>query len=121
MSDTKRILVVDDDPDFRLTIETILKGVGYDVLTAFNGAEGEAMAAEHEPDLIVLDIMMEEVDAGLVVAERLGNQYPVVLLSSIADSTVKVFDADKLPVKGILQKPIRADALLQTVRKALEA
>ena len=120
MSNGKCILIVDDDPDFRHTTMLLLEAAGYDVLTAIDGREGEEMAGEHNPDLILLDVMMEEVDAGFIFAERLGSQYGIVLLSSIADSSVKVFDAHKLPVKGILQKPIQADLLLQTVKNALE-
>ena len=119
MSDGKRILIVDDDPDFRHTTQLLLEAAGYDVATAIDGSEGEKAAAEQPPDLILLDVMMEEVDAGFTFAERLGNQYSIVLLSSIADSSVKVFDAHTLPVKGILQKPVQPDVLLQTVTKAL--
>lgn len=119
MSDGKSILIVDDDPDFRHTTQLVLEAAGYRVLTAIDGKEGEATAAESAPDLILLDVMMEEVDAGFTFAERLGRTYKIVLLSSIADSSVKVFDAHKLPVQGVLQKPIQPDALLQTVANAL--
>jgi len=120
MSEKKCILIVDDDPDFRRTTELLLQAAGYDVLTAVDSHDAEAMATEHSPDLILLDVMMEEVDAGFTFAEKFGRTYRIILLSSIADSSVKVFDAHTLPVKGILQKPIQADILLQTVSKAVQ-
>lgn len=120
MSDKQTVLVVDDDPDFRRTTELILQAAGYRVLSAFDSIEAEEVAGKEQPDMILLDVMMEEVDAGFVLAERLGNTYPIVLLSSIAESAEKVFDIHELPVRGILQKPIQADALLETVALALK-
>ncbi len=119
MGATKNILVVDDDPDFRESMQSILEAAGYAVRTAFDSIEAEALAKEQAPDLILLDVIMEEVDAGFVFAERFGAEYPVVLLSTVADSSIKVFDVHKLPVRGILQKPVPPDALLETVRTAI--
>jgi len=121
MSEKPSILIVDDDPDFRLTTKLVLEGAGYEVLTAIDSNEAETAAAEHRPDLILLDVIMEEVDAGFVFAERYGKTYPIVLLSSIANSSVKIFDIHELPVRGILQKPIQPDALLETVKNAIAA
>ena len=115
------VLIVDDDADLLQTYELILSAAGYRVLTAPDSIEAEAMAAAEKPDLILMDVVMEEVDAGLVFAERFATVYPIILLSSIADSSVKVFDIDQLPVKAILQKPIEPDALRQAVCAAIKA
>jgi DNA-binding response OmpR family regulator len=120
MSDAKTILIVDDDPDLSQTYELVLSAAGYNTLVAADSIEGEAIAKEQNPDLILLDIVMEEVDAGLVFAERFATTYPIILLSSIADTSVKVFDAHELSVKSILQKPIEPAALRDAVRMALE-
>ncbi len=119
MSDRATVLIVDDDPDLRQTYEMVIGAAGYRVLTAGDSKEGEAIAAAENPDLILLDVVMEEVDAGLVFAERFARTYPIILLSSIADSSVKVFDIHKLPVKAILQKPIEPSALRDAIRAAL--
>jgi DNA-binding response OmpR family regulator len=63
--------------------------------------------------------MMEEVDAGLVLAERFGNKYPVIVLSSIAASSDRVFDVGSLPVKAVLQKPIEPRELISKVKSVL--
>ncbi|MBT3272092.1 MAG: response regulator [Spirochaetales bacterium] len=119
MSDSITILVIDDDPDFRNIHRSILEGEGYVVLEAENAKTGVSMAEEHKPDLILLDVMMEEIDAGFSFAEKLGAQFPIILVSSIADSSVRVFDADKLPIKDILQKPVKSNVLTDRVKKAL--
>jgi two-component system alkaline phosphatase synthesis response regulator PhoP len=119
MSDRKTVLVVDDDPDSRRTSKALLETAGYHVLTAVDSIEGEATIEAENPDVIVLDVMMEEVDAGFVLTEKLGDKYPIILLSSIANSSVKIFDIHEMPVKGILQKPVDPAQLLEAVNKAV--
>jgi len=119
MSDKKTVLIVDDDPDSRHTSKAILEAAGYRVLTAVDSIDGEATVKAEDPDVILLDVMMEEVDAGFVLTEKLGETYPIVLLSSIANSSVKIFDIHELPAKGILQKPVDPAQLLETVGKAI--
>jgi two-component system OmpR family response regulator len=119
MNRKKTILVADDDDDFRNGTRLVLEAAGYQVVLAADETEAARAMEEHRPDLTLLDIMMEEVDAGLVLAEKLGPSHPIILLSSIADSADKVFDANRLPVRSILQKPVKPDALLQRVRSVL--
>jgi len=121
MSEQTTVLIVDDDQDLLQTYEMVVQAAGYRVLTAPDSVEAEAIAKAENPDLILTDVVMEEVDAGLVFAERFGKTYPIILLSSIADSSVKVFDIHTLPVKAILQKPIEPSVLRDAVRKAVEA
>ena len=119
MSDLKTILLVDDDDDLRNAGEITLQAKGYNVVTACNSIEAEKTAAEIKPDLILMDIMMEEVDAGLVFAEKFGTTYKILLLSSIADSSSAVFDAHKLPIQGILQKPMGGLDLTSHIERAI--
>ena len=58
MTDKKKILLVDDDPDFVEAVKVIVESGGYDVRVAYDGKEGLAAVAEDKPDLIVLDVMM---------------------------------------------------------------
>ncbi len=121
MSEVKTVLIVDDDPDFLTTNKIVVESAGYNVVTATDSLEAQTVAEAENPDLILMDVVMEEVDAGFVFAEKFAKTYDIILLSSIADSSVKVFDVHELPVKGVLQKPIRPDALLDAVSKALKA
>jgi DNA-binding response OmpR family regulator len=119
MSNSVTILVIDDDPDFRSIHRTMLESEGYAVIEAENAEVGASLAEEHNPDLILLDVMMEEVDAGFTFAEKFGARFPIIIVSSIADNSVKVFDAHTLPVIDILQKPVKSDVLFGRIKKAL--
>ncbi|MBN1155890.1 response regulator [candidate division KSB1 bacterium] len=122
MSDTKKILIIDDDMDFRETAKIILESENYEVLEAADGESGLDMIKTEKPDFIFLDVMMEEVDTGYKMAdkiEQLNLETPVVILSSFADAAKNMFDVSQIPVKEYLQKPIKSDALLAVVHKYL--
>ncbi len=122
MSDRKKILVVDDDPTICLFCRTVLEAGGYQVFTATTGSEGLALASSEEPDLVVLDIMMEEVDSGFQVAQQLREQrsdLPILMLSSIAGASAQVFDTTALPVQQLVDKPIQPASLLAKVERLL--
>lgn len=121
MTDRKLIMVVDDDADLRDQTRMTLESAGYRVLTAVDSEDAEQKLASNKPDMILVDIVMEEVDAGLVFAERFGSKYPIIVLSSIAESSDKVFDVKSMPVKGILQKPVSPADLLERVASTLKA
>ena len=74
------ILIVDDDLDVLETGRVVLEREGYEVLLASNRDEGMKMATEEAPDLIILDVMMEVIDDGFVMARELrkqGNTVPI--------------------------------------------
>jgi DNA-binding response OmpR family regulator len=122
MSERKKILVVDDDPTICLVCRTVLEAAGYQVFTAASGAEGLATATSESPDLVILDIMMEQVDAGFQVARKLQELnagLPILMLSSIAGASSKVFDTSSLPVKQLLDKPIEPAVLVNKVKALL--
>ena len=122
MSEREKILVVDDDPAICLFCRTVLEAGGYQVFTATTGDEGLTRADMEQPDLVVLDIMMEEVDSGFQVAERLRErrpELPILMLSSIAGASSQVFDTTALPVQQLIDKPIRPAALLARVQRLL--
>jgi len=122
MSERKKILVVDDDPTICLVCRTVLESGGYQVFTASTATEGLSLAASAEPDLVVLDIMMEEVDSGFQVAKKLQvsrPDLPILMLSSIAGASSQVFDTSSLPVKQLVDKPIQPDVLLRKVQLLL--
>ena len=63
-TEAKKIMVIDDDPDYRDAVTTILKSAMYDVVTASNPKEGKERLLEEKPDLILLDIMMDSLFDG---------------------------------------------------------
>ena len=122
MPDRKKILVVDDDPNICLFCRTVLSAEGHQVFTAASAREGLALAEAERPDLVILDVMMEEVDSGFQVARALAAQradLPIIMLSSIAGAAGKVFDTSTLPVAQLVDKPIDPAVLQRKVRALL--
>jgi CheY-like chemotaxis protein len=128
----KRILLVDDDPDVRLTLRLPLEAAGYQVFEAVNIAEGQAAVKKVKPDLIVLDVMMDTTTAGFQFALDLhstdpGSEFkefretPIVMLTAIHTTTPMRFtpDSEYLPVQVFLEKPVEPDVLLGTIHKQL--
>lgn len=120
MADQKKILIIDDDIDFREQAKIVLETNNYQVLEAENGTTGLNIIKDKNPDFILLDVMMEEVDTGVKLAERIASlptKVPVVILSSFASAAEQVFDTSAVPVKEYLQKPLKSDELLAVVKK----
>jgi len=123
------ILVIDDDHDFSDAVTTMLQSQGYAVITADNGKEGFKQAKEKKPDLILLDVMMTQKTEGFDAARNLKSDaatkdIPVVLVTGIRKAMNLAFgfepDEDWLPVKTVLEKPVKPDALLKAIKQELK-
>ena len=110
------VLVVEDDTDSRLMLATILTMQGYQTVGASNGAEALALAHEHQPCLILLDLMMPVMSGEeFRQAQRLDDELkdiPVVLLTARHDAALK---AQQLGVEGCIGKPINVREVLTQV------
>ncbi|MFI5339490.1 MAG: response regulator [Candidatus Methylomirabilales bacterium] len=116
------ILIVDDDPDVRDVISLVLTRHGYVASVAENARQGLQKYKEVNPDLIIVDLMMEEVDSGAHLArelQTLGNEAPIYLLSSVGDGLSMTVNYSDLGVAGVLQKPLLPITLLSLVRTKL--
>lgn len=124
MSDNKPlILCVDDDPDILDFLRLVLETEGYEFAGAASAEEGLEVYKKVSPDILIVDLMMEEVDAGTGFVKDLklqGNEAPVFLLSSIGDSLSGMTDYVSLGLAGIFQKPLSRDHLLSVLRTTLE-
>mgnify|MGYP001576499432 CR=1 FL=1 len=123
MGQKKKILIVDDERDILKALMIRLQGAGYEVVTAFDGAQGIFMAHKEQPDLIILDIRMPAGN-GFSVAEKLKQSQntfsiPVIFLtgSPEKDSEQK---AIKLGARFYIKKPYDPEELLDAIRRALE-
>jgi two-component system alkaline phosphatase synthesis response regulator PhoP len=89
MTDKKRVLVVDDDPDFVNLMQHQLKKLHCDIDVAYNGAEGMDQVKSQRPDVIVLDVMMPEKDGFQMCKELKRDEeladIPVIMLTAVAD------------------------------------
>ncbi len=120
MADKKKILIIDDDIDFREQAKIVLETENYAVLEAEDGAAGLKIIKQDKPDFILLDVMMEEVDTGVKLADEIAAlkiKSPVVILSSFANAAKQIFDTTAVPVMEYLQKPLKSDELLAVVKK----
>ncbi|HYK92085.1 MAG TPA: response regulator, partial [Acidobacteriota bacterium] len=84
MSDPKKVLIIDDDPDFVTAIESLLESAGFGVQRATNGRDGLRLAKASQPDLILLDVMMTERTEGFFALQELRrvpglNRTPVIV------------------------------------------
>jgi GAF domain-containing protein/DNA-binding response OmpR family regulator len=117
-----QVLVVDDNPDLRAYVSNILQRQGYQVRTAHNGAVGVELARTYNPDLIVTDLMMPEVN-GLdlirqIRAEREMAGIPIVLLTAKVDEETRIESAER-GADAYLSKPFNDRELLAEVRNLL--
>ncbi len=117
------ILYVEDDPDFLDSMRAVLEANGYIMAEAASGAEGVKVYEKSKPDLIIVDLMMEEVDAGtnfIKDLQALGNKAPVYMLSSVGESMSQTTDTSQLGLSGVFQKPIDPTTLLKVLKTKLK-
>ena len=119
----KTILAIDDDPDIRAALRIVLEAEGFSVGEAANAEEGLKVAERIQPDAIIVDLMMEDVDSGTVVAKTLkekGYAGPIYMLSSAGDTVRYNLDSRELGLAGIFQKPIEPKMLVSTLNTKLK-
>ena len=116
------ILCVDDDPDILLTSRTILEANGYIMEEARSAEDGLEAFKNVKPDLVLVDLMMEEVDAGKNLVKEiklLDPKVPVFMLSSVGNSLSQSVDYQELGLSGVLQKPIDPASFLALLKVKL--
>jgi CheY-like chemotaxis protein len=125
----KKVLVIDDDSDFVESILNLLEARGYAVASASNGKEGVQKAKSEKPDLVLLDVMMTTKDEGFNVARELHaveglEKTPVIMVTGVRKEMNLPFgfepDETWLPVRQILEKPVKPEVLLNAVADALK-
>jgi DNA-binding response OmpR family regulator len=123
MKDGKHvILYVDDDQDMLDSIRMLLESSGYIMVEALSAEEGLKVYKRENPDLIVVDLMMEEVDAGTSLVKELlvaGNTKPVYMLSSVGDTMSITTDYSDLGLAGVFQKPLNFKFFLKILKEKL--
>ena len=123
MQDGKHvILYVDDDQDVLDGVRLVLANNGYVMVEANTAEEGLRTYKETQPDLLIVDLMMEEVDAGTSLVRELralGNQAPIYMLSSVGDGLHMTIDTSELGLAGVLQKPVEHQVLLNLLKTKL--
>ena len=124
----KRILVVDDEPDFAAIVQKNLKKEGFDVEVAYDGVQAIEKVKANPPDAIVLDVMMPEKDGYEVCRElKSSDAYrniPIVMLTAVADhvSSTRYSHSDGISMEAddYLPKPASAEEITDSIRSLLE-
>jgi two-component system alkaline phosphatase synthesis response regulator PhoP len=123
----KKILLVDDDPDFVDAVQAVVESAGYQVEVAYDGKEALEKVAQNSFDLIVLDIMMPVMDGHKackkIKEDPATSEIPIILLTAVADhvTTTKYTHHDMLvsDAEDYLPKPVEPDELLERIERLL--
>ena len=131
MPDKPRVLIIDDDADYRESTRALLESAGYEVSEAASGREGLALAQTHLPNLIIVDIMMESLSEGYSVVQALkfSRDYrhlanvPILMVSSVQVDPATLFgwigDTSWITPDDYLTKPLDVAKFLTRVRELL--
>ncbi len=127
MTTKKRILVVDDEPDFAEIVQGNLEREGYQVEVAYNGVEGWQKVTANPPDAIVLDVMMPEKDGYQLCAELKSDakycDIPVILLTAVAShvTSTRYSHADGMSTEAddYIAKPASSEEIIESLKRLL--
>ena len=118
------IAVIDDDPDIVDASSLVLKSKGYDVVTATNPEDGYKIIMQKKPDLIILDVMMDEPDDGFFMAQKLRKEKiktPILMYTSVSKAIGMDFGkSEMVPVDDFVEKPISPEELIAKVTNLLQ-
>jgi two-component system alkaline phosphatase synthesis response regulator PhoP len=127
MNEKRRVLVVDDEPDFAAIVQGNLEKEGFDVEVAYNGVEGMEKVNANPPDAIVLDVMMPEMDGYKMCAAIKGDdrlcEIPVILLTAVAShvTSTRYTHAEGMAMEAddYIAKPASAEDITKSLRRLL--
>jgi two-component system, OmpR family, response regulator len=124
----KNVLIVDDDEDILFQLKLQLESSGFNVFTVNSEQEATEFLETDQPDIAIVDLMMEHRDSGFVLSYHIKRQYPeipVILMTAVTSETGLAFDAstdeERAWVKAdlLMTKPVRHDQLVREIDKLL--
>ena len=134
METVKRILMIDDDVNLVSVFKMVCEAKGYEFTEAYSAAEGLEKIAEAKPDLIILDVIMEDFVAGFRVVSELRtgdpdskysafSNIPILMLTSVTQKTDIDFSGQigtaLLPVDAFMEKPVKPNEVLSKIEELL--
>ncbi|MGD8780337.1 MAG: response regulator [Ignavibacteria bacterium] len=118
------IAIIDDDPDIIEASTLVLKSKGHSIISASNPDEGYKIVTEDKPDLIILDVMMDEPDDGFFLAQKFRKENistPILMYTSVSKTIgFEYGQGDMVPVDDFVEKPISPDELVAKVDNLLQ-
>jgi len=131
MTEPKKLLVIDDDPDFVAGMKAILDTAGYDVDVSYNPKEGFAKLKAKRYDLLLLDIMMGRGAEGVMMARKIRKEpalkdIPILIITGIREQVAFMFPGQAVhphfvPLDELVEKPVEPELLLEKVSALLKA
>jgi len=125
----KKILIIDDDIDYLFQMKTHVEKFGFDVTTMNSQKEGEEYIKKAKPDLVIVDLMMENMDSGFVLCYKIKKKYPdvpVIIATAVTSEIGLEFgintaeDRQWIKADSYLEKGIRPDQLHREINKLLK-
>ncbi|MCE5252251.1 response regulator [bacterium] len=125
----KKILIVDDDIDLLLQLRLQLEAAGFEVISAESKTEAEKILKDTRPDMAIVDLMMEHMDAGFTLSyhiKKIDPSIPVIMVTAVTRETGLEFDVSGgedqvwLKADAILAKPIRFEQLQREISRLLK-
>ncbi|MCA9053939.1 MAG: response regulator [Planctomycetaceae bacterium] len=122
MTGSQKILLIEDDREISSTLSGVLRGAGYDVVTAPNGIEGQKLIQDEKPALVITDMMMPRMGGFPVLdfINTLDRKPAVIMITANEGGRHKAY-AEMLGVVDYLRKPFPMEMLLDAVSRALNA
>lgn len=116
MSNSQKVLVVDDEDSIRMLVKKVLERSGFDVAVARDGFEAIERIATDDFDVVLLDVMMPKLD-GFGVVRQMQSTYPAMLSRTLLVTASHLKTLQQLPVRGIITKPFSVNELLSETQK----
>lgn len=130
MGTKKRLLVIDDDPDFVEVIVSILEDADYEVDAKYNPDDGFQALKTGSYDLLLLDVLMGRGAEGIMIARKIGNdeklrETPILIITGMREQIAFLFPGQPVhpsfvPIDELIEKPVKPDLLLEKVSKLLQ-
>ena len=115
-----KILIVDDSPTETFQFKQMLEEHGYEVIIAQNGRDGVAMAISEQPNVILMDIVMPDINGfqatRQIVRDQMTSHIPVIIVSSKNQETDKVW-GERQGAQGYLTKPVDSEELVAVIQR----
>ncbi len=130
MGTKKRLLMIDDDPDFVEVIVSILENADYEVDAKYNPDDGFQALKTGSYDLLLLDVLMGRGAEGIMIARKIGDDenlrnIPILIITGMREQIAFLFPGQPVhpsfvPVDELIEKPVEPDLLLEKVSKLLQ-
>jgi len=120
----KKILIIDDDPDIIEATKLFLEIKGFEVISETESAEGIESFKNNKPDLVIIDVMMNEPDEGFFIAQKfkkLKPECPLIIYSSVSRALGYDFGKNAVVVADeFIDKPAEPSVLLNSINKLIK-